>query len=74
MFTKTFLQMKKLLTIALLLLVGMAAGAQGRWTVSHRKADTMKGQDARDVYIYDANGIGSLVVWDWNKADFRLIT
>lgn len=66
--------MKKLLTIALLLLAGLTAGAQGRWTVSHREADPMKGQDARDVYIYNANGIGSLVVWDWNKADFRLIT
>ena len=49
MFTKTIIQMKKLLTIALLLLAGLTAGAQGRWTVSHREADPMKGQDARDA-------------------------
>lgn len=65
--------MKKLLTIALLL-VGLTASAQGKWTVSHRKADPMKNQDARDVYIYESPGIGSVVVWDWDKADFRLIT
>ena len=54
--------------------LSMAANAQGTWEVSHRQADPMKGQEARDVYIYNANGIGSVVVWDWNKADFRLIT
>ena len=66
--------MKKLLTIVLLLLTVLAAGAQGKWTVFHREADPMKGQDERDVYIYDAPGIGSVVVWDWKKADFRLIS
>lgn len=66
--------MKKLLTIVLLLVVGLTAGAQGTWRVLHREADPMKGQEAKDVYIFDAAGIGSVVVWDWNKADFRLIT
>lgn len=66
--------MKKLLTIALITVFSIIASAQGIWEVSHRQADPMKGQDARDVYIYTANGIGSVVVWDWNKADFRLIT
>lgn len=66
--------MKKLLAIALLLLTVLTAGAQGKWRISHREADPMKGQDARDVYIYDVKGVGSVVVWDWNKADFRLIT
>ena len=65
--------MKKLLTIALLLLVVLAAGTQGKWTVSHRDADPMKNQDARDVYIYETGGNGEVVVWDWDKADFRLI-
>lgn len=66
--------MKKLMTIALLLLACLAASAQGTWTVSHREADPMKNQDARDVCIYEAPGIGSVVVWDWDKAEFRLIT
>lgn len=65
--------MKKLLTIALLLTVVLTAGAQGKWTVSHREADPMKNQDARDVYIYETGGNGQVVVWDWDKADFRLI-
>ena len=51
--------MKKLLAIALLLLTVLTAGAQGTWRVSHREADPMKGQDARDVYIYNAPGIGA---------------
>ncbi len=66
--------MKKILVIASLLLSGITASAQGTWRVSHREADPMKGQKERDVYIYDAEGIGSMVVWDWDKADFRLIT
>ncbi len=66
--------MKKLLAIALLLLAELTVSAQGTWSVSHREADPMKGQDAKDVYIYDVEGIGSLVVWDWDKAAFRLIT
>ncbi len=61
------------MTIALLLLAVLAASAQGKWTVSHREADPMKNQDERDVYIYTVKGIGNVVVWDWDKADFRLI-
>ena len=71
---KKVITMKKFLTIALLLLTVLTAGAQGTWEVVHREADPMKGQDARDVYIYNAPGIGRVVVWDWEKADFRLIT
>lgn len=66
--------MKKLLIIVSLLLVCMIAGAQGRWEVVHNEADPMKGEVERDVYIYRADNVGSLVVWDWSKADFRLIT
>jgi hypothetical protein len=53
--------MKRLLTIALLLAVVFSAGAQGKWTVSHREADPMKNQDARDVYIYETGGNGQVV-------------
>lgn len=65
--------MKKLLTIALLL-IEITASAQGRWTVSHRQADELKGQTSQDVYMYEAPGIGTVVVWDWKKPEFRLIT
>lgn len=66
--------MKKLLSIVLLLLAVMTASAQGTWSVSHREADPMKGEESKDVYIYKDAGVGSVVVWDWGKADFRLIT
>lgn len=62
------------MTIALVLLVGMAASAQGKWHVSHREADELKDQKAQDVYIYDVAGVGSLVVWDWKSPNFRLIS
>lgn len=66
--------MKKLLAIALLMVLSMTASAQGTWTVSHREADELIGQTAQDVYMYEAPGIGTVVVWDWKKPDFRLIT
>ena len=65
--------MKILMTIALLLSAVLTAGAQGEWTVSQREADPMKNQDARKVYIYKTDGLGQVVVWDWGKAEFRLI-
>ena len=66
--------MKKLLAIALTAILSMTANAQGTWRVSHRQADELKGQTAQDVYMYEAPGIGTVVVWDWKKPDFRLIT
>lgn len=66
--------MKKLLTIVLMLLAGLTANAQGKWEVVHNEADPMKGEVERDVYIYRVDNVGSVVVWDWSKADFRLIT
>lgn len=70
---KPLTTMKRLLTIALMLLAGLTASAQGEWAVSHRDADPMKNQDERDVYIYASGGC-RLVIWDWDKADFRLIS
>ena len=39
--------MKKLLSIALLLLAVLTDSAQGTWTVSHREADPLIGQKAQ---------------------------
>lgn len=66
--------MKKLLTIALLLLVGMTAGAQGKWTYSNYPADALTGQQAYTAYMYEVPGVGSYVSWGWDDPDFRLIT
>ena len=62
------------MTIALLLLAVLTTSAQGRWTVTYREADELKGQKAQDVYVYDVAGVGSLVVWDWKSPHFRLIS
>lgn len=74
MFITIIYTMKRLLTIVQMLVLTMIASAQGAWTVSYRQADELIGQDARNVYIYDVDGIGSIVVWDWKKPNFRLIT
>jgi len=66
--------MKKILVIAMMVVLNITASAQGTWSVSHRQADELKGQTAQDVYMYEAPGIGTVVVWDWKKPDFRLIT
>lgn len=66
--------MKRLMTIALVLSAVLTACAQGRWSVSHREADELKGEEAQDVYIYYVAGVGTLVVWDWKSPNFRLIS
>lgn len=65
--------MKKLLTIALLL-VGLTVSAQGKWTYTNYEADALKGQKAYTAYQYEVPGVGSYVSWGWNEPDFRLIT
>lgn len=41
--------MKKLLTIAMLLLAGLSAGAQGIWTTVETPADELKGEKAEHI-------------------------
>lgn len=66
--------MKKLMTIALLLLVGLTASAQGKWTYTNYAADALTGQQAYTAYQYEVPGVGSYVSWGWTEPDFRLIT
>jgi len=66
--------MKRMMTIALVLLVGLAASAQGKWTYSNFQADELKGQQAYTAYEYEVPGVGSYVSWGWKNPDFRLIT
>ena len=66
--------MKKLITIALLLLMVLTANAQGKWTYSNFPADELKGQQAYTGYEYQVPGVGSYVSWGWKNPDFRLIT
>ena len=62
------------MTIALLLLAGLTAGGQGKWTYSNLPADELKGQQAYTAYQYEVPGVGSYVSWGWDDPDFRLIT
>lgn len=66
--------MKKLLTITMLLLMGLTAGAQGKWTATRFAADELTGQGAYTAYQYNEPGKGSYISWGWDDPDFRLIT
>ncbi len=66
--------MKRLLTIALMSVMMLTAGAQGKWEVFNLDADELMGQTAQTVYLYEVPGVGTVVVWDWEKAEFRLIS
>ena len=65
--------MKKLFTIAMLLLAGLIANAQeGKWTTGINDADELKGQTGGPYYLYEVKGIGSFVVWDWDDWVFKI--
>lgn len=67
--------MKKLLTIALLLLAGLTASAQeGTWTTGVNESDELKGSIGGPYYSYDIEGEGSFVVWDWDDFLFKINT
>lgn len=65
--------MKKVLLTIVLLLAGLTAGAQGKWTVTEQQADELTGQEAGRVYSFTSPGMGTLVVWDWNTPQFRIV-
>lgn len=79
--------MKKLLTIALLL-VGMTASAQkdstttaivqvaqeGMWSTGMNEADELKGIKASPYYCYDMEGMGSFILWNFDDWNFKIIT
>lgn len=66
--------MKKLLTIALMLLAGLTAGAQGTWTTGMTAGDELKGTKPKPYYYYEVPGMGEFVSWTWEDAYFRLIS
>ena len=66
--------MKRLMTIALLLLAGLTVSAQGKWSATNYAADELKGQRAYTAYQYSDPNMGSYVSWGWDDPDFRLVT
>ena len=69
--TKT---MKKLMTIALMLLACLTAGAQGKWEIGMTKADDLKGMKAEPYHLYEVEVEGYFVVWDWDDWAFKFGT
>lgn len=64
--------MKKLLTIALLL-VGMTASAQ-KWMTTEFKGDELTGDgQPYTAHAYVFPDESEFVVWEWDKTDFRLV-
>lgn len=67
--------MKKLITIALMLLAGLTASAQdGEWFTGVNEVDELKGQTGGPYYLYEKEGMGSFVVWDWDDWVFKINT
>lgn len=66
--------MKKIITLFVILLVGMTAFAQGTWTTGMLEADELTGNGGGPFYHYEVEGDGGFVLWDWNKADFKIFT
>ncbi len=66
--------MKKLFTIALMLIAGMTASAQGTWSTGMNEVDELKGLLGGPYYRYDLEGMGSFVLWDWEDWKFRIVT
>ena len=58
----------------MLLLIGLTADAQGKWTATRYAADELTGQAAYTAYNYTESGNGSYISWGWDDPAFRLIT
>lgn len=66
--------MKKLLTIALMMLVELTASAQGTWSTGIREGDELKGDNGGPYYRYEIENEGGFVLWDWNDWEFKIFT
>ena len=65
---------KKIVILMALTMTVLSMFAEGgKWTVSVHEADELTGTEAGAVYIYDVEGMGSMVIWDWEKPQFRLV-
>jgi len=44
------------------------------WKITKMEADELKGTKGGNVCMYTETGIGSIIVWDWNDPQFRLVS
>lgn len=65
--------MKKLLTF-ILFFAGLTANAQGIWSTGTIEADDLKDEKGGVFYRYDLEGVGSLILRDWDGWEFKIIT
>ena len=66
--------MKRLLTIAMMAVLTLTAGAQGKWKTGMYSGDELLGTQAKRYYNYEMNGVGWFTVDDWNGWSFRVTT
>ena len=59
--------MKKLFTIALMLIAGLTASAQGIWSIVKVEADELKGVKGGESYQYSVDDVGTIEITDWKK-------
>lgn len=71
--TKNNFDMKRFL-LFLVTLSPLVVSAQGQWSIQATEADELKGTKGGDVCIFTETGIGSIVIWDWNDAQIRIIS
>lgn len=62
------------MTIMLLLLVAVTAGAQGTWSKIEVPADELKGEKGGTHYKYSVEGVGEVEIYDWNDCLVRVGT
>ena len=67
--------MKKIaFMLVAMLAVACTAQAQGTWKKTVTEADELKDEVASDVFVYNVDGMGQFVLWNWDEYQFRLIS
>lgn len=68
--------MKKLLTIALMVMLSLTVYAQTsmKWTTTRYAGDELTGSQPYTAYSFTKPGTGSIVTFGWDTPEFRIIT
>ena len=66
--------MKKIFFIIAFLLFIIKTNAQGQWISKTVATDELLGEKGGKTCIYHDPDMGTLVVWDWNDPQFRIIS
>ena len=54
--------------------ISASNGAEGKWDKVTVEADELKGIEGGTTYIYTAPKMGSFVIWDFDKFQYRLVS